>query len=228
MRRLTEFMSEFNDGFQKANRFECQLYAPEGIAETSLFDFLVPVIASRQNPKFSATKVKHWLAQGLICESAQLPSRSHSTTKLEMYGIGEHIPYHTEYLDLSCTFRMPFEKSDNGVPRFFHYWMNYIVNHENGMESGADYRFPQEYYGTLLLSLLDNRKYPSITYEFHNVFPKTIESTPLSWGADGFLTYSVSFAYSYYKILPYQAPPIIDILTPFGDIGLDVRFADNS
>lgn len=223
MRFLSTFLSSFQAGFQKASRFECQLYAPDTLLQsllsgsilTTIIDIIAPTVGQRIDPKFSIVNVVQWLARGLVVESAQLPPRALETMSHNMYGISEEFPYSSEYNDLQVTFVMPLVASDCPIPRFFNYWHNYIHHNQNGPSDGLDFRFPNEYYGTMILSLFDNRDNPSLSYKFEKVYPKLVQSVPVSWEqSNEVLKFNVTFAYSYWTLIPYSPPPLIDITIP--------------
>ena len=227
MPKLNQFISEFRDGFQQGNRFTVQLFVPDNILNVTnntilqVIDALFPNIGSRLDPNFSAQRTGSWLARGLVCEATRMPDRSFETSEQTMYGITESYPVHTTYTNLSCTFLMPLVSNDNAVPRFFNYWFNSIQNGFEGPESGYNFTFPDDYRGQMLLTTYDRKDHATITYQFDRVFPKTVSSVELSWdGTNEVAKMVVEFTYSYWKILPFQPPPLVEIDTPIGTIGL--------
>jgi len=220
MRYLSTFLSEFRTGFQKGARFECQLYPNIGFLQAllsgsileTIIDIVAPPIGQQINPDFSLPNVVQWLARGLVISDAVLPSRGLETLSHGMYGISEEFPYSSEYTDLPCTFVMPLNASDCPMPRFFNYWQNYIHKNQNGPSDGLDFRFPEDYYGRMIVSTFDNRTNRSLTYQFEKVYPKTVNSTQVSWSqSHEYLAFTVNFAYSYWKILPFKPPPLIEV-----------------
>src|SRR5579872_3247319 len=138
-----------------------------------------------------------------------------------MYGITENYPVHTVYTDIQCTFLLPLVSNDNALPRFFNYWMNFIQNQFNGPDSGLNFTFPDDYRGRMLLSTLDKKDHTTATYFFDRLYPKTVESVPLAWEQQNELAkLNVTFTYSYWTLLPYQPPPIVEISTPLGTLGI--------
>jgi hypothetical protein len=133
---------------------------------TNIIDVVVPTIGQRIDPNFSMPQVVQWLARGLVVDSATAPSRGLETTNLNMYGITEEVPYQTEYTDFSCSFLMPLNASDCPIPRFFDHWQNFIHNNAGGPSAGLDFRFPEEYYATMVLSFFDSSDHHSISYRF--------------------------------------------------------------
>jgi hypothetical protein len=157
--------------------------------------------------------VAQWLARGMLCDTTSLPSRGLETTDLSMYGFGEKFPFHTEYVPLDCTFMMPLTLGDNALPRFLNYWQNYIQSGQEGPESGMDFRFPSEYYGSIILAMFDRKNEPTIVYKFTNIYPVTVQSVPVSWEqSNEYLKCAVTFNYSSWKILSRADREVLAIL----------------
>lgn len=220
MRYLSQFLADLRGGFQDNNRFDVQLYVPQGLLQSVITDsaaqqalnILLPTIGQRFDPTFSAAQVASWLARGIVCEAATIPSRSFECVDMAMYGFGEKFPYHSDFPAVDCTFLTPLAGTDNSVPRFFNYWLNYIHAAQAGVQDGMDFRFPADYYGTMLLTQYTRTEHPSITYKFERVYPKVVQSTPVAWATtDTHTKTSIQFNYSWYEILPYQPPPLIEL-----------------
>lgn len=216
MRNLSTFISHFTDGFQSANRFLCQIIVPETLLTTpgflGIIDVLFPSVGKFVDPKFSALRVKDWLMRGLVCTSTRVPSRAFETADQHIYGYEEHFPVHQEFTTLDCNFMMPLVQSDSAMPRFFNYWQNLICHMQSGPEEGCDFGWPADYYATIFLTLYDKKNHPSITYQFDKAYPTTVESMDVNWdSSDEVLELPVEFTYSYYKILPFQPPALIEI-----------------
>jgi hypothetical protein len=234
MPNLNQFISEFRDGFQQNNRFTAQVFVPSGLLDFArsteggsdnsiiqIIDLLFPNIGRRVDPTFSLNTTGAWLARGLVCDATRLPDKSFETAEQTMYGITENFPVHTTFTDLTCNFLLPLYSNDNAVPRFFNYWFNFIQNQSRGLESGMNFSFPDDYRGQLLLSTIDRKDHVTSTYYFDRVFPKTLQSVELSWDATNEVAkLPVDFTYSYWTLLPYQPPPIVEINTPLGTIGI--------
>ena len=131
---------------------------------------------------------------------------------MRIYGYDESFPNSTEFGELTAVFNLPLVGSDNIMPRFFTHWMNFIHNMKDGPSSGLNMRFPQDYYGTLYVTTMDDEDHPTITYKIVNAYPKMIQDVELQWEAQhSFATFGVSFNYSYWQHLPYQPPPDAEI-----------------
>lgn len=187
---ITPFLSEFTHGFQMSNRFRLQVRAPLQLA---------PTLGA------SARQGSTWAAQGLVCANARTPDRSFDTTNMDLYGITEKFPTHMTFTDTSFTFLCPLKGSDNAVLRFFQDWQQFIQRQTEGNVS-RNFRFPQSYYGGMSLSLYTSNNFqeaPTMVYDYHNVYPITLDSSNLQWGyTDEFASITVQFAYSYWTAQP--------------------------
>lgn len=221
MNKLQDFLSQFRNGFQRPNRYVCQVIVSPTMVGNIVADSVarpaasgvvgqvlgvIQQAAALEDSLVSVPQVVSWLAQGYLVDSVRMPDRGFGTVDLSMYGITEHFPYHTEYSALECTFMMPYAtnlNNDNAVPRFFSYWQNQIQHADLGPDSGFDFRFPGDYYATVLLTLLDRQNKGTLTYKFTNAYPKSVDSVPLSWAKnDKFASLPVTFNYSYWTIQP--------------------------
>jgi hypothetical protein len=220
MRYLSRFFNEFQDGFQRVSRYTCHLYLPDTVLSailnpsllTRLIDIFLPGIGSRIDENFSMPIVTEWLRNGLLCEATRTPSRVFALAGMSQYGFTEHFPCYTEFPPFDCTFLMPLVRNDSPVPRFFNYWQNYIQSMQNGPTDGMDFRFPEQYYGTMYLALYDLKNNPTHMYKFDKVYPVKVEQAALSWsGNNEFVKVPVEFQYSYWTMVPYSAPPLINI-----------------
>lgn len=197
---LQNFMSAFPQGFQHNNRFTCKIYASVAL-ENQLASY----------PDYAT--IQYWLHDGLICDTTRLPSRALDIVPLTLYGVSENFPVKTEYTPLECTFLTPLVGARNILPEFFTLWLDQIQSIPNGMESGRDLNWPQNYYGSVELTTYDKANRKSLTYYFENVYPKSMEGIQVSWSEQSEMTkLSVTFMYSTWKISEFdstQQAPIV-------------------
>jgi hypothetical protein len=222
MKFLNQFLSEFKQQFQPTARFSAYFFPPEALLTqmlTSLPDFSggifsdIAQIGAAIETKTTMPILAQWLIRGVLCDTTYMPSRALETTTMRIYGYGEQFPYHTEFVPLECTFYMPLSLGDNPLPRFMNYWQNFIQDGQGGPESGMNFRFPNEYYGTLLLAMYDRKNNPTIVYKFKNVYPQTVQSVAVSWNdSSEFAKLSVSFVYSSFKVLSRSEPEVLALI----------------
>jgi len=220
MHNLNQFLREFRYGFQQSNRFTCHIYAPPTLLDAILtdnkliqvVDVFFPNIGRRIDGTFSSTQVADWLRRGLLVSSTRLPDRSFEQTNLNIYGITERFPTHSEFTSLDVNLLMPLVSNDNAVPRFFYYWQNFIQNNYAGPESGLDFRFPSEYYATVYLTQWDREKHATVSYRFDKAYPAKVDTVQVDWNSENeMVQLPVSFTYSYWTMLPFEAPPLISV-----------------
>ncbi len=229
MNSLSTFISQFKRGFQQSNRYVCQIIITPDMVANMIADSLqtnggifgiVQTVLSAENSVLSIPGVVKWLAQGYLVNNVRLPDRGFGQVDMHQYGFTEHFPVTSEFSTLTAHFIMPYAlgliKPDNAVPRFFSYWQNLIQRGQQGPEAGYDFRFPADYYATILLTLLDRQNNGTITYKFENAYPKAVMSADLSWSSTEFASFPVEFTYSTWKVLPQAeslALSFIDKLT---------------
>lgn len=217
MRNLSQFIGEFSGGFQPSARHRAYFFLPPSL----ILDILKPNVnidlslqgllggntgTDALEATTSLPMIMQWLLRGMLVSETRLPSRAFETVDLNMYGITETYPYHSEFNDLGCTFLQPLVAKDNGVPRFFNYWQNFIQRAHRGPDSGLDFRFPSDYYGNMLLVLYDRKNHPTIGYRIEKVYPKAVESVSVTWDNSDFLKSSVTFQFSYWTVIERLSP----------------------
>jgi hypothetical protein len=205
MNSLNRFLSEFKRGFQQTERFICQVFVkPEMIANIILQNSYT--LLDVENVVFAVPQAVKWLAQGFALDAARTPDRAFDTTNTTHYGFEERIPHHTRYSGFEAQFLLPYGMNilsrDNIIPRFFAYWQNQIHNCTQGEQSGFDFTFPDSYYGSIILTLLDRQNRGTLSYKLEGVYPATVNSIQLNWNQTDFARLPVSFNYSYWRLLP--------------------------
>lgn len=184
---VSEFQSKINE---------------HGLATTNVFILRIT--------KIPAVLQQHIPASDLVffCKTVDLPSLTLQTTDYHNQGFGaiERRPNALELPTLPTTF---FVDSNHKVLKFFHSWMQAIVNYdvENGVLSEVDGRLPYEiayrndYVGEaeVLFYTPNYNKY--YTYKFHNIYPIEAGSLTLSWeDNDNIAVLPVGFSYDTIKL----------------------------
>lgn len=217
MNNLQDFLKAFPFDFQRPYKFVCQIYPTQVLAQNiSLEDG-----SNNTGGIFNTGSILNLLGQGLLIDSAMLPSRSFGVIDLSMYGLTEHFPYHPEYSSLKCNFLLPITESstgatgglsDNPVLRFFNYWHDQIQDNAGGASAGFDWGFPADYYAVIDLTMFDSQNRGTITYEFTNAYPKVVSEVQVSWAETSrFATLPVEFVFSYWTILNSQATSLLTL-----------------
>ena len=157
------FRTVADSGFQRTNQFRCQINvgaigaaADAGSSQETSHrqesfgsQRAAPTLGRYLREKYpTASK---WLAEGLLCEQTNTPSREFEPTTLGIYGYDETYPVYTTYLDQRCSFYAPLidrgNKQQNDVASLFHEWQNGIQRRAfpNGDDADMVLRFPDEY-----------------------------------------------------------------------------------
>lgn len=155
----------------------------------------------------------------LSCASASLPGSSLATHEInnDFTGVTERHAYRRQYDERSdFTF---YVDSDYKIIDFFESWMSFIVGEDNlGEQANPNYsyrmNFPKDYKTDYLYITKFEKNYnspqklgeelvpTSLTYQFINAFPISINSMPVSYEGSDVLKCTVSFTYSRYVINP--------------------------
>ena len=139
---------------------------------------------------------------GIGCYEASLPTSSFATAEVKdnFQGISQQFAHTRFYVDSSFSFYID---KDYRVLKLFEGWMNYISGgaqrNENDKAFYRRMRYPDSYKcDNLYISKFDKNLTKKITYQFKNVFPKSIQSIPVSYGPADVLKVTVTFAYDRY------------------------------
>lgn len=156
---------------------------------------------------------------GLYCTDANLPTSSFATAEVKdnFMGVTQEFAHTRLYTDLDFTFYV--ERDYNNL-RFFEGWMDFISGGNRGGEPAANsisdgniyrrFNYPKYYKTSGLyiikferdsLSSLKSRgtEYNyRLKYQFINAFPKSLTTTPVSYGAAEILKVTVSFNFDRY------------------------------
>ena len=188
MKNLNSFINEFKDGFQHNNRFAAKVYPP-----TTMIGNMTEAERVAWN----------WITRGFVCDTTNLPDRAFAETQITFYGLTEQIPFHSEFTTLDCTFNTPLHGADNPVPRVFHKWQNMIQDMTDGYDSTRDFNFPNNWYGHIEMAVLNRQNIPTLSYLFEKVYPKVIQSTPVTWKEENELTQlAVQFTFASVRVIP--------------------------
>ena len=158
-----------------------------------------------------------WIAEnaGLMCNEATLPTSSFATAEVKdnYHGINQQFAHNRIYVESDFTFYI--DQNYNMI-KIFEGWMDYIsgddingdpasptffrrFNYPNGNGGTGGYKA-----STMSITKFEknenNGRRPSLTYVFYNMFPKSIISIPVAYGAADLTRVTVTFQYDRYYI----------------------------
>ena len=158
-----------------------------------------------------------WIAEnaGLMCNEATLPTSSFATAEVKdnYHGINQQFAHNRIYVESDFTFYI--DQNYNMI-KIFEGWMDYISGDDiNGDPASPTFfrrfNYPNSNGGmggykasTMSITKFEknenNGRRPSLTYVFYNMFPKSIISIPVAYGAADLTRVTVTFQYDRYYI----------------------------
>ena len=179
MRSVTNFLSSFTEtDIAKPSRFDVYIFPPR------------PIIAAAAGNGIN--ELASMLS--LRCEISQLPGRTFGTIdqKFGTNPIEKHISSST-YSDIAMTFIV----SDHMLERnFFDAWME-LAHPTNTF----DFPYKDEYVSVMFVNQYDVYNQQSYSIQLNDVFPISIDAMDLNWNTDEFHKLTVTFAYTYWKLV---------------------------
>ena len=143
---------------------------------------------------------------GIACYDATLPTSSFATAEVKdnFQGINQQFAHTRLYVDSNFSFYID---KDYNVLKFFEGWMDFISSGGSTNMSEPNYyrrmQYPNSYKcDGITITKFDKNVDYSITHQFKNAFPKSIQSIPVKYGAAEILKVTVSFAYDRYILIP--------------------------
>lgn len=184
------------------SEFQSQI-GKHGLSRSNLFMLRITKIPSIIESEIPTSELV------FFCKSVELPAFTLQTENYYNQGFGalERRPINLDLPLLPTTF---FVDSNHKVLKFFHSWMQAIINYdvEGGVYSEVDGRLPyelsyrDEYIGEIeVLFYTPNYEDKFYTYKFHNVYPIEVGQLSLSWESnDELAILPVSFSYDTVKV----------------------------
>lgn len=182
---VDEFKSKFNDvnGFMSPNKF------------------LVLI----QPPPWSSDEVDTKNVLPFLCDSTNLPGISFTFSEIKHTNLGpiERKPDVPIYTELPLTF---LATGDGRVLKFFHVWMQNIINIGNGKKALTDspYKgaysyevfYSDNYRTTINLLAFNDSGDTIVEYTLLNAFPTTVGDLPMNWATtDDIVRLPITFSF---------------------------------
>ena len=146
------------------------------------------------------------------CHSAQTPQVTILTADDHIEaGVKRKFAYDQDYQNLTLGFYID---QDFKVKRFFDQWKQAIVSQKRYFGYPDDYTAP-----SLILSIINSQDEVTYTYEYTNIFPKSVNSVDLSYSSGTQVsTFTVDFVFEdvFYssvkdKNVTYTSKPVVNI-----------------
>jgi hypothetical protein len=218
MSRLTRLTEDFpindfrssvaQEGFD-IERFKSVALGNSGVARPNLF--LVNFHFS--NDMLKGIKSEPSQRLSLLCENTTLPGVHFTTEAIQRYGYGpiEKKPVAAMFNDIPMNF---IGDGDGYVLKFFHYWMNFVINFNSGSqgttmksstgpkssssESAKPYevRYKDDFDCEIEIVLFDATSQKFLVTTLTHAYPSALNQTTLSWAeADSYMKIGCMMTY---------------------------------
>ena len=172
------------------------------------FSSLTPSVESYLANYTGIRNIKNFLSRqlGILCSDALLPTSTLATAEVKdnFMGVPQQFAHTRFYTDISYSFYID---EDYTLLKIFEGWMEYITsgaNNDVNQDHRAYYRrlrYPDSYKcNTMYINKFEKNYKKTLRYRFVNVFPKSIDPVPVSYGTADILKVSVSFNYDRYIV----------------------------
>lgn len=164
---IQDFITQVKQGLARNNRYEVLLFPPPGLGA---------------GPVEQMT---------LYCQQASIPGLSFSTASQRITGEAREFVYERTYDPITLTF---YVDGQLNIPQFFVNWMNIIID-PNTRATNYYEQYVTDMEITIISGSNDREDAVARTIKLEEVYPKQIQSTPLSSSSRDVMTYTVSFVY---------------------------------
>ena len=172
------------------------------------FSSLTPSVESYLANYTGIRNIKSFLSRqlGILCSDAVLPTSTLATAEVKdnFMGVPQQFAHTRFYTDISYSFYID---EDYTLLKIFEGWMEYISSGANttvNQDNRAYYRrmrYPDSYKcNTMYINKFEKNYKRTLRYRFVNVFPKSIDAVPVSYGSADILKVSVNFNYDRYIV----------------------------
>ena len=169
---------------------------------------LTPEVNSYLQAFTNASDFRTFLSQrsGILCSDASLPTSTLATAEVKdnFMGVPQQFAHTRFYTDIAYSFYID---EDYTLLKIFEGWMEYITSGANKdveQDHRAYYRrmkYPDSYKcNTMYINKFEKNYKRTLRYRFVNVFPKSIDAVPVSYGSADILKVSVNFNYDRYIV----------------------------
>ena len=172
------------------------------------FSSLTPAVESYLASYCDIADVRDFMARrmGILCSDASLPTSTLATAEVKdnFMGVPQQFAHTRFYTDIAYSFYID---EDYTLLKIFEGWMEYITSgasRDVEQDHRAYYRrmrYPDLYKcNTMYINKFEKNYKRTLRYRFVNVFPKSIDAVPVSYGSADILKVSVNFNYDRYIV----------------------------
>lgn len=182
--------------FARSHRFEVQIFPPENLMGE---DGIKDVTRGQRMNTHQTSVGRSDRHLSLFVEDAMIPGILLGTRPIRYNNLNEQRASAIDFGGDSLTLTFLVDSSWTAKD-FFGDWMRGIVNKQT-----REIAFPNNYYGRMLITALDNQDQVVSKWELEDVFPRSIAPIQMSSGNTQVVRMPVTFTYKrWFVIWPYQ------------------------
>ena len=186
-----QFLSKFERGVMRPNRYEIEFNLPKGIVSTSggeLIDkravFGVIQLQSGQLNAGGRINVK--------CHTATVPQRTLQSFTIKQNITPFSVPYSAVYDPVTFSF---YADANGDTRKFFDIWQRTAINVKSNTTN-----FYDEYTSDVVMKILDRENIPSYAVRLYGAYPISVGPLELSYASnDAFQTIMTTMSYRYWE-----------------------------
>ena len=175
------------------------------------FSELNSPITQHIRSRFGVSDVRSFVSRnsGILCSEASLPTSRLATGEVKdnFMGVPQEFAHTKITTDSDFTFYID---DDYKNLRVFEGWIDYISSGGEVGENAKSYyrrmRYPDSYKcNTMYITKFERNYRNELVYQFKNVFPKSMATIPVAYGAADLLKVTVTFNFDRYIMIPKRA-----------------------
>ena len=199
-----QFLSHFQHGMMKPNRYLIEFNLPQGIdpGSPSISSLTLNAIETVQR----ATNLQLNARGGvnIKCHTAMFPQRSMQTTELKQNTNPYRVPYSVMYDPVTFSF---YSDSRGDARRFFDIWQQAAVNVDNHTMN-----FYDEFVSHVTMSVLNEANQKTYSVRLFEAYPISVGAMDVSYSqANNFQTVLCTLNYRYWKEVPISSNGIVTV-----------------
>lgn len=186
---IWSFLSHFEHGVAKPNRFRIELSLPSGVSGGNVGD--VNAKSQASSIKGEERRLNKNGSISIKCHTMTVPPRTFQTLDVKQNNMSFKIPFGVSYDPVTFTF---YADAEIDTRQYFEVWQAAVMNYSNNTMN-----FMNEYTSDIKLFILDDEGRDVYGVTLYEAFPLGLSMIEMSYSNDNApLNMSVTFTYKYY------------------------------
>lgn len=199
-----QFLTHFNKGMMKPNRYVIEFNLPQGIdrASPSLSKMSQPAAEDRLRQMSSSYNGRGGI--NIKCHTAMFPQRTIQTSELKQNTNPYRVPHSVIYDPVTFSF---YADATGDTRRFFDTWQSAAVNIEN-----HTLNFYDEFVTPVTISAMDEAGRKTYSVRLFEAYPLSVGAMDISYAqANNFQNVVCTLAYRYWKEIPVKQTGYVNV-----------------